>query len=353
MNIALILPSNIWLSPYVKIYTDILDHIENCDYDIISWNRDGRDEPRDFQFNELSTWNFPMIRKLMLLWKFSKFSKSILRKNKYDRLIIFGPQMPVFSPLFISYKYRGKYILDYRDLSIEQKPGIKQFFDLILRNSALNVISSPGFKKVLNPDLKYLISHNFDYNNAVKLIDSSFNRPNKCSILTIGSIRDYTSNVEVIKGVANNDDIIIKFVGRGGHADLLKEFVLNNQITNCEFEGFYPKEKEGEYIINSSWINIFYPNIITHQTALSNRFYNALLYKRPMIVTKNSIQGDLVEQYNLGIAVCSCDNLVNDIETWERENDYNEFCQRCKELLAVFIRDYKYFKNAITYFATS
>ena len=51
MKVALILPGSIWYAPYVRIYTRILDE-QNVNYSIISWNREGDDEPEGFQYNE-------------------------------------------------------------------------------------------------------------------------------------------------------------------------------------------------------------------------------------------------------------------------------------------------------------
>ena len=49
MKIGLILASDIWRAPYMNIYTKILEQL-NIDYDVISWNRDGKDKEQGYQF---------------------------------------------------------------------------------------------------------------------------------------------------------------------------------------------------------------------------------------------------------------------------------------------------------------
>ena len=115
-------------------------------------------------------------------------------------------------------------------------------------------------------------------------------------------------------------------------------------------EGYYEKKDEGHIIEKCSLLNIFYPKIISHSTALSNRFYNGLIYKKPMLVTKESMQGDFVEKYNLGLALDNCDNLEFEINNFFNNNDFSDFYQSCNQLLLRFIDDYEIFKNKVIEF---
>lgn len=132
----------------------------------------------------------------------------------------------------------------------------------------------------------------------------------------------------------------MQFVGKGSAAGRIEYYAKENGVKNIEFEGFYPKESEPEYIKKATFLNIFYPRIITHDTALSNRFYNALIYRKPMIVTTGTTQGDYVEQNKLGLSLCSCDNLDMKIKDYLNSFDYNSFKVQCNELLKDFLQDY-------------
>ena len=131
---------------------------------------------------------------------------------------------------------------------------------------------------------------------------------NGIDILTIGAIRDFSSNIEVTKAIANQDGFTLRFVGRGqGTVEKLQAYCDEVKASNVSFIGGYNKPEEAGYVKTSTFMNIFYPRIITHDTALSNRFYNSLIYRKPMIVTKDTIQGDYAEKYNVGVATTGID----------------------------------------------
>lgn len=348
-RIALIIPADVWYSPYVKIYSDILDDLK-ISYDVISWNKSNSSQKDKYCYQGKSGSN--SISKLIAYYKFSKFVRSIIRENKYNKLIIFTSQAGIFLSNYLKKKYKNNYIFDFRDLSIEQSKIFKSNFNKLLRNSFVNVISSPGFKKYLPANYEYILSHNFDISQAQNNIlqKGVFIQKNPIEILTIGGIRDYESNAPLMDSIGNNSQFILKFVGKGAGAEPLKEHCNENNYNNVFFEGYYDKEDEPKYVKESSFLNIYYPDIITHKTAISNRFYNSLIYRRPMIVTKGQIQGDYCEKYNLGIAVSDINNMPNQIEEWLDKNNLEEYEIRCINLLKEFLNDYSEFKSRIKLF---
>lgn len=350
MKIGIITPANLWNCPYVDIYRRILDK-EQVSYDIITWCRDGKDEDGCIQYKSRRPLN-NLFRKFVSYLYFASFLKKTIRINKYEKLIVFTPQTGILISSFLKKNYKGKYIFDYRDLSIEQKWYFKRSFLSLLDNSAANVISSPGFKRCL-PPCKYILSHNFDVNAVKQAIGSrdeaKFGSEDNIDVLTIGGIRDYSSNVQVIDALSNNSRFTIRFVGKGGAAKLLEEHCKQNQIKNVGFVGFYRKFQEAAYIKTSTFLNIFYPRIISHDTALSNRFYNSLIYRKPMIVTKNSCQGYYAEKFNVGIAIQDCSNLEKELLSFMKQ-DYNAYAERCDKLLEDFLKDHDIFEMTIKLF---
>lgn len=350
MRVALILPGNIWFAPYVRIYTRLLE-AKRVDYSIISWNRDGRDPSEGFQYKGNS---FEGTRSASLseYLHYIRFIRRTVNRERFDRLIVFGPQISclLFNMLF---HWKGKYIIDYRDLSIEQKPGLKQLFSLIVKWSFANVISSPGFSRCL-PKAEYLISHNFNVEVVKQALEeekdnSNFNASNGIDVLTIGGIRDYSSNIEIVKSLANKNGFNCRFVGKGVAENQIRDYCNKNGIKNVHFWGFYRKEEESGFIMSATFMNIFYPRIITHDTAMSNRFYNSLIYKRPMIVTQDTTQGDYAVKYGLGVAIKDGIGLSEKLQAF-LESDYSEYCKRCNDLLRSFMIDQYSFENKVNYF---
>jgi hypothetical protein len=97
-------------------------------------------------------------------------------------------------------------------------------------------------------------------------------------------------------------------------------------------------------------MNIFYPRVITHDTAISNRFYNSLIYRKPMIVTKDTTQGDFAEKYNVGVALYDCRNLADELKSFMQQ-DYNAYAERCDKLLQEFLKDQARFEKIVRQFA--
>lgn len=350
MKVALVIPNNLWFCPYVSIYTNVLQE-KGFDYDIISWNRDGVAE-------DAIQYNFQLRRKnsLSLLCgyiRFARFVKKVLASTSYDRVIVFTPQSAIFLAGFLKRNFAEKYIFDYRDLSIEQKRIFLPVFKQVLRNSYANVISSPGFKQYLPKGFKFLISHNFDISDVQKSLEDTSKivlPQNPIDVLTIGGIRDFDSNIQVIKALVNNKDFNIRFVGKGPSAKSLKDASDSFRAENIIFEGYYPKDKEKEYICGTTFLNIFYPRIPSHDTALSNRFYNSLIYKRPMIVTAETTQGKYVEDYGLGVAITNADNLDFELKSFIINLDFDDYKRSCNLLLRKFLHDYESWKQVMSEF---
>lgn len=352
MKLALILPSNIWFAPYVKIYENVLQEL-NIEYDLISWNRDGQDKPCGFQFEEEAYFIKSKLRKTCVFFRYIQFIKRTLRIEKYDKIIVFSPQISILLSSFLKRYYKKRYIIDYRDLSVEQKPYLMPFFKRALKYCTSVFVSSPGFIKCLPIGFDYKVSHNFDINSVKQALNNECIVPfnaEELKVLTIGAIRDYTSNAEVLRNLSNKKGFTLSFVGKGGASIRLSDLAQELGSSNIFFKGYYKKEDEGEYINDSSMINIFYPHIITHSTALSNRFYNALIYKKPMIVTANSTQGDYVSKYGLGVVLTNCDNLSDEIQAFFKNTNEAEFNKNCNRLLNEFLIDYAIFENTIREF---
>ena len=96
----------------------------------------------------------------------------------------------------------------------------------------------------------------------------------------------------------------------------------NKGYNNIGFKGRYQKEEEGDIIRHHTMINIFYPQKASHVTALSNRFYNSLVFKRPMLVTKGGTQGYYVEKYGVGLAVENCNGLADKLKEYINSLDF-------------------------------
>lgn len=344
MNVALILPGSLWYAPYVRIYTHLFDKI-GVSYSIISWNRESDDYSEGFQY-QVPCPQAHGSASISSYHGYIKFIKQTIRRERFDRIVVFGPQMACLLSTFLLMHYRHRYMIDYRDLSIEQRPGFRQLFALMLHHSRANVVSSPGFLSCL-PKGEYLISHNLNTQPVPTVITKPSTHP--ITVLTIGAIRDTEQNLEVVKALANSDGFMLRFVGKGHAAPVIETYCRNHGITNVTFHGFYQKHEEAAFVDHCTVMNIYYPRIITHDTALSNRFYLSLQHRRPMIVTRGTLQGDYAEHYGVGISVDDCHGLKERILQF-LDTDRALYEQRCDALLAEFMKDQHRFEEAVQVF---
>lgn len=340
-------------APHLKIYTNILDE-KLIPYDVISWDRGGSFEKSEFTYTARSDVNQSSISRLWSYLKFSFFIKQLLKKYKYEKLIVISPQVALFMPFFLKRMYKKRYIFDYRDLSIDQMLVFKPLFRMVLGNSYSNVISSPGFKEYLPKGYEYVLSHNFNIQtvNAAHQESTEPLPSGEIKLLTIGAIR-FDANYEVIDSLGNVDGFVLDFVGKGDAAPVLEKYATEKGYSNVVFKGQYKKEDEGDIIKQNTMINIFYPQIPSHVTALSNRFYNSLIFKRPMLVTKGGTQGYYVEKYGVGLSVESCEGLAEIIKVYLKKLDFSDYVTRCNNLLKEFVKDYKAFTDVVDRFIES
>lgn len=347
MKIALILSSNIKLNPYIEIFRKLLQQ-NNIDFDIISWDRESLDEQEGIIYKYPASNTRSVVCKIVDYYKFSCFVKKIIRTNKYDKLIVFGAAIGVFMCNYLNKYYRNKFWLDYRDLTIEQK--FMRRFKKLCDISQYISISSPGFEKAFPSKYDFILSHNFDIDEVRQAVSNKSLADNEniskrpYRVATIGGIRDYCANVEVIGSLKNNPEFELYFIGRGPQAEPLNQYVQQNGINNVSFQGFYLKKDEWQFYQQADFINIYYPRIKSHETALSNRFYKSMIFCKPMIVTNRSTQGEYIEKYGLGLSLEDCSLLPVQIEEYMSNFNAKLFSDKSNELLIQFIADYDNFK---------
>ena len=352
MKAAIIILGNSWVCPYVSTYKRILEK-QGCAYDVILWDRDGSDAAVPLRY---SSGKANLVNPLVKAWhylKYADFIKKTILENGYDRLIVSGPHLAILLSDILRKRYKGRYIIDYRDISVEQHLLLGGVYSKVLESSYCNVISSPGFRAHLPARYEYFVSHNFNVDEAVGALNSGvapFYRSNTLDILTIGYIRNYSSNVKIIQVLGGDADYSLRFTGRGDAAVSLQEYAVANGYANVKFEGFYKKEDEAAIVATCDFINIFFPDDVEHRAIMSNRFYLALIHKKPVIVTEGSVQAALVKGYGLGVVTKDCSNLDADIKDFLTVYDHEIFCNKCNELLSIFIDEHRAFEEAVTAF---
>lgn len=346
MKVALVLPAEPEMAPYIHYYTNILEQ-KSIDYDLIAWNRSGNNLKHAknlIMYEVVSPDTLKKSKKVAGYIGFVRFVKKRLQAIEYDVVIIHTILPAVLLSRLLLKKYAGRYILDIRDRGSLLSLWKYRLKDL-LSNSALNVISSPGFKRWL-PKGEFCLSHNIGLNGLEgKPIVGGIFFGEMITILSIGQIRFYEANKFVIDSLANNKRYYMHYAGFGPDSERLKEYCTMNHIDNVYFSGRYLKQDEPQILANSDFINIVFPNTIGALYAMPNRFYGAAIFRKPVIVSEGSIQAEYVRKYGMGIVVSQTDNLRAKIESYIESFDANEFIKGCDDFLEEIKSDNLDFEN--------
>lgn len=347
MKVLLILPASPSSSPYIKYYTSVLDN-NKIEYDICCWDRKNEVNSSYNNYFVFKNVENKSYFKLFNFLNFRRFILRILKKNKYDCVIVFTIQLSVFLSNFLLRNFKKKYILDIRDYSPVLKVSFfKSIFEKLLKHSAFNCISSPGFKSWL-PVGEYVISHNiagFNFSNQTK--NKLFFKNPVINILTIGILRDMDANSKLIKNLVNKSKYRMQFSGDGPATKLIEEFVKTNKISNVITTGRYNKSDEIDIVNSADLINILLPWNLNSRTCMANRFYLSVMCRVPMIVDANTTQSEFVEKYFLGVVVSPKENIEKKISEYIENFNPEIYKQGCESFINLVKSDIHIFENKI------
>lgn len=353
MKIALIIPAEISAAPYLNYYTDIFDQYASVEYFYITWKRSGSSnnliDANHFQYNKTSSSNINLFIKFYHYMQYSNYVKRILDKEKFDLIIVFTIQEALFLSSYLLNKYKNKYIFDIRDYS-PLYPIFKTRISSIIEYSIVTVISSIGFKQWLPSGYNYIIGHNVRKELITKAIDQipqkiTFKRTNKITILTIGQIRDFSTNFKLISSTKHNISFEHIIAGYGLTYDHLVR--SSKDFGNVFSMNKYKKEEESLIVEKTDMINILLPNTIASNTLTSNRFYLSIIHRKPMIVNINNIHSQYVCQYKVGLMLRSDDNFPEKINEYKKNFEESEYSQGCYKLLKEIKNDILVFEIKI------
>lgn len=337
-EICFILPTTPDKAPYIQYYLDIYRNLETVKITLIIWDRGtGRfNYSSDYDYLSYQVKSLEGKNIFLKVLDFNDFKKFIinhLKTKKYDLLIIFGITLAYFLREEINLNYRKKYIFDIRDYS-PIVPFIAKSLKRIITNSLLCSISSKAYKSWLPSGFNYLISHNISkiqVEKAVERVYQPTNGNNK-SILTIGQLRDYSSNNKIIRTFHNFKNVKLVFSGDGISRKKLEVLASKNNVSAI-FTGWYDKSEENTLISDSDWVNIILPEKDYVMTQMTNRFYTSTICGKPMIVNSRSVQSSYVQKFNLGIVVDLKNLDGNEITKMMNNFNYSSYeCGRQKFL---------------------
>ena len=356
MKVLLLGFGKIAYMPYMHLY---LNNIKNADFDLIYWDRDGKPDDEipskikhAYKFESFLEEQLPFKNKLKFFWKYRKFAKNILHKNKYDRIIVLHttPGLTLLDYLIVH--YRKRYLLDFRDVSYEYILLYRKLVALLSNNACKTFVSSNAFRNYLPKNENIYTVHNY-------LIDSlnhkNISRPrdNKKIIISYwGLVRQFDINKKLMDCLGNDERFELHYYGRMQQDGRdMEKYALKKKYTNIYFHGSYMPNERYDFAKNTNIIHNVYNLNHTTQNAMGNKYYDGIIFEIPQICTKGSYMAERITVDEVGLAINFDDENVADlIWNYYANLDLKQFKNLCKKALKNVLDEQEEIKNEINDF---
>ena len=300
------------MTPYSELYENVIKD-NNDSYNIIFWDRFSNNKleqkGNEFIIHKVCSLGGSKLKKIIPMFYFRKTVNKIIKNGNYDRIIILNTLPAVLLSNVLISNYRGKYILDIRDYTYEK------------------------------------------YKFYKKRVDNELSKKPKIKIGFVGVVRYMKENMNLIRQMKNNGKYEFVYIGKTYPECNLEKTCKNENIENVTFKGEFNNKDKPEIYKDIDIINALYGNeSLEVQTALPNKLYDAIVFKKPMIVSKGTYLSELVEKYKIGIAVDFKENFYEVIEKYINEFNSHEFDKNANILLYKVLCDQKNIKEKVKYF---
>jgi hypothetical protein len=342
--------------PYVKTYERLLAQ-QGIPFDIILWNRSGEANAgspaasQNHTFDSAAQRGLPSKIKSRLQWKY--FARAIVRGRAYDFLIVCTTVPAVLLARTLLQEYGNRYLLDIRDFTFESIPPYKQIVRRLIEKSGMTTISSKGFLAWMpKTTAAQVLTHNIG--NAGFMEQRPPDLPGKTTVVIgfVGGIRYFDTNKRLICSLANSSKYALRYVGRQHPGCYLPEYCKQQKIRNVTFEPRYDNGQKPEIYKNIDMINCVYGSASPETcTALPNKLYDCLLFKKPMIVSSGTYLSELVNRYHLGVSIrMSSDSVPQKLSEYIDAFDPKIFLTGCDTLLSEVLNEQEGAERAIASF---
>lgn len=327
--------------PHPRFIKQINYLSKNNDISVIFYARDTiADLEAEYDQNCILNYNLGTIpngkyiqRAVYYIKSFKKL-KRILDHNYYDKVIINNIDTLGIFKLCRSWKSKNPQIImeisDLRSHTYNNSPRSKilRLFERLMFSLVDKlIVTSPKFYEMYYCKLYkgevFLLENKPLRSILPKKIDKIKNTKTVIGIVgQLQQIKPYKTLINQMKG---NENYQIYIYGKGIYQDIIEEYAQNYE--NIKYFGAYNFFKDISQIYAS--IDILYMpydttnGSLNNKVALPNKLYEGMYYKVPIITSKNTYLGDIVDKYNIGMTIDCCkeDIIIQSIDEVVRNYD--------------------------------
>ncbi len=346
MKILLMGLGKLKFMPYMNFYLENLDK-DKHDVHLLCWNRDLKPDTtkntKGITVHEFQCYqedDVPKEEKIKSFAGYRQFALDLLKKEKFDFIFVVHSLTGLVLWDYISTKYKGRYVFDYRDFTYESFLPFKAAVATLVKGSLFTFVSSDVYRMYLpqTAAAKIYTIHNVD--TSISGIedfgqDTNTNGPIRLSFW--GFIRDYKVNLKIIQQLGNDRRFQLHYYGREHQICLdLKKYVEENNITNVFFHGEYSPHERKEIFKNTDLVHNIYDDSGAKR-AIGNKYYDGLISGKPQVCMPGSYMGALCKANGVGF-VCNpytegfADKLYDGFIEIKKRN-LKENCQKAMSVI--------------------
>lgn len=349
--------------PYMNFYLDTVKD-ENVQFELIYWDRDGKPDAelpyrisKAYKFEAHLEEQLPLKKKLKYFARYRKFALNVLKQNSYDKIIALHTTPGLTLLDYLVRKYKGRYLLDFRDVSYEYIPVYRKLVGILSRNSAMTFVSSNAFRKFLPSEENVFTIHNYleDSLNHKMIRKQSTRERDVLRVSYWGLVRQVDVNRKLMDTLGNDSRFELHYYGRMQQAGReMEEYAQHKGYANVYFHGAYMPVERYEFAKNTELIHNVYDCGHTTGNAMGNKYYDGIIFGIPQICTVGSHMGDVISERNVGTVISLENHAIAD-KLWKyyQNINWNEFETNCTSALDLVLREQQTVKEKLHGFIES
>lgn len=334
-------------TPYLAKYEKALQK-RRIDYEIVFWNRSHKkalDNPNGGEkYINIPCGETPVSKVISFIrWRLAV--ARLIRREKYDALIILTTYPAIMLYGMLKRVYQGKYIFDIRDYTQEAYGIYRRRVMDIIESSSFSTISSKGFLTWLDASSKIIINHNITVERLCEPEDPPLLEKKPVRFSFVGNVRLDSQTKALMIAMSNNEEYLLRFYGRILPGCDIIGFCKDNNMDNVEIMGPFHVDDKAKIYKEVDLINAVYANDADDlrpgdATPIPNRLYDAIVFHRPIVASNGTYLAQLIEEYHLGFNINGFDpDVLKKFDDYIRTFSRDTFLKGCNDLYAVVIAE--------------
>lgn len=351
MKILLVGFTTLARMPYANLYLDALTNTGN-EVHLLYWNRDGKSDPLHVtavhsyhEFRLPQEDQVARITKIPGFLRYRHYVKRLVKEHDFDLLVVMHTIPALILWDLLRWRFSGRYILDFRDLTFEHFPPYRTAIGAIANRATAVFVSSDAFRAFLPSNCVMYTSHNIDraaltYRD-VRRVSSRNTAPIRVRFW--GLIRHERVNREVIDNLANDPRFELYYHGSEGVvASDLRQHVMGRRAQNVHFHGAYLPEERYVFASDTDLLLNVYDDDATTTYAMGNKFYDGIAFYIPQLCTVGSYMGERVARSQVGLEVDPlASGFADAIYDYYQGISWAHFEAKCDQEMASVMSEYE------------